>query len=114
MWNLVEEAGCRGDLDTACSKSVAGSEWIERYTKHISSFFADSLEVTSSSKVYQFGGGEKRISKRCVCLPTLIGDKKMFISVDIVDASIPLLMIQFDGFCQCNTKFSIQNCYIFW
>ena len=74
----MEEAGCRGVLDTACSKSVAGSEWIERYSQHISSSFADSLEVTSSSKVYQFRDGEKRISTGCVRLPTLIGDKKDF------------------------------------
>jgi hypothetical protein len=89
---LIEEAGCRGVLDSACSKTVAGLKWIEQYTSSVSPTFADSLEVATSSKVYQFGGGEKRTSYGCLKLPTVIGEKKVLIATDMVDASIPMLI----------------------
>ena len=89
---LVEEAGCRGVLDTACSKSVAGVGWIDQYTKNVSPSFADNIEMKESTKIYQFGGGEKRESMGCLELPSLIGDKKIHIQVEVVDAKIPLLI----------------------
>ena len=89
---LVEEAGCRGVLDTACSKSVAGVGWIDQYTKNVSPSFADTIEMKESTKIYQFGGGEKRESMGVLDLPSLIGDKKIHIQVEVVDAKIPLLI----------------------
>ena len=89
---LIEEAGCRGVLDSACSKSVAGMAWIKKYTMSISATFADSLVLKHSSKVYQFGGGEVRKSKGLLTLPTIIGEKKINITVEVVDAPIPLLI----------------------
>ena len=89
---LIEEAGCRGVLDSACSKSVAGLNWIQKYTQHLAPSISNSLSLTSSDKVFQFGGGEKRKSYGCLKLPTMIGDKLIYISIDIVDAEIPLLI----------------------
>ena len=45
-----------------------------------------------SKKVYQFGGGEKRASQGIVKIPIVIGDRKIMISIELVDASIPLLI----------------------
>ena len=89
---LIEEAGCMGVLDSACSRSVAGIQWVAKYTKQLPSHVASSLEVTYSDKVYQFGGGEKRKSCGSIALPTLIGERKVFVGIDIVDAEIPLLI----------------------
>ena len=89
---LIEDTGCRGVLDSACSRSVAGMQWVAKYTSNLPSAIAKSLSLTPSNKVYQFGGGEKRKSQGCLKLPTLIGDKKVFISIDVVDAEIPLLI----------------------
>ena len=89
---LVEEAGRKGVLDSGCSKSVAGMQWIGHYTDAISSDFSKEIELVPSNEVYQFGGGEKRRSKGCVSVPTLIGDNRVYISMDVVDAAIPLLI----------------------
>ena len=89
---LVEEAGCRGVLDSGCSKSVAGIGWVESYTNAISPDYSKQIKLSPSSEVYMFGGGEKRKSKGNISLPTLIGDNRVFISMDVVDASIPLLI----------------------
>ena len=51
-----------------------------------------SLRVEESMSVYQFGGGETRTSKGCIKLPSVIGDKKVNIQVEVVDAEIPLLI----------------------
>ena len=89
---LLEEAGSRGVLDSACSKTVAGASWIAKYTSTLPKEVSSSLELHGSEKVYQFGGGGKRKSKGCVHLPTVVGDKKIILSVEVVDASIPLLI----------------------
>ena len=89
---LIEEAGSRGVLDTGCSRSVAGFDWVRNYTSLISPSFADKLNVSPSSKVYQFGGGEKRNSQGTLTLPVVIGDKLIKITIEVVDAEIPLLI----------------------
>ena len=89
---LVEDAGTRGVLDCGCSKTVVGVKWLDKYNKKLPAEVAASLKVESSDRVYQFGGGETRSSRGCVSLPTMIGDKKVCIKVEIVEAEIPLLI----------------------
>ena len=89
---LLEEAGSRGVVDTACSKSAAGLDWIDRYVSAISPSLAEELIVLPSTKMYQFGGGEKRPSKDMLRIPAILGDKKIDITLEIVDADIPLLI----------------------
>ena len=89
---LVEEAERKGVLDSGCSKSVAGTQWIGQYTQAIAPDFAKEIKLIPSIEVYQFGGGEKRRSKGCVSVPTLIGDNRVYIAMDVVDAAIPLLI----------------------
>ena len=89
---LIEEAGNRGVLDTACSKTVAGLEWISEFLNDLPQNIVKDLEVQESMKVYQFGGGEKRKSLGCIKLPVVVGDKKVSLIVELIDASIPLLI----------------------
>lgn len=48
---LIEEAGIRGVLDSGCSKSVAGVDWVQSYAESVSPSYADSLKVFPSKKV---------------------------------------------------------------
>ena len=89
---LLEDAGYRGVLDSACSRSCAGRSWIKGYTQKISPSLASRLIVSHSNKVFQFGGGETRRSQGCIQLPAILGDMKIDICVDMVDAEIPLLI----------------------
>ena len=45
---LLEEAGIRGVLDTACSKSVAGLKWISKYTEDLPQDITESLKLQPS------------------------------------------------------------------
>ena len=89
---LMEGAGIRGVLDSGCSKSVAGVKWLEKFSENLPEEVSSSLKVEESRRVYQFGGGETRCSHGCVRLPTMMGDKKVHINVEIVEAEIPLLI----------------------
>ena len=51
-----------------------------------------NLKMQPSMKVYQFGGGEKRKSLGSLKLPTVIGDKKIMLGIEVVEAMIPLLI----------------------
>ena len=42
--------------------------------------------------MYQFGGGETRISIMKIGLPCIIGDNKVIFITEVVDAKIPLLI----------------------
>ena len=90
---LVEDAGMRAIIDSACSKTVAGKVFIEKYVQHLPSSMKEQVEIGTPSKtIYQFGGGEQRRSLRKVKLPAWIGDLKLSIETEVVEASIPLLI----------------------
>ena len=88
---LIKEAGKRGVIDTACSKTVAGVAWVTEYTDELPQDLSE-LKCKESKKIYQFGGGEKRPSLGCIRLPVLIGEKKIQVEVEVVEANIPLLV----------------------
>ena len=49
-------------IDSACSRTVAGAEWVMNYLRKLKDFDEDSLMREESDTMYQFGGGETRIS----------------------------------------------------
>ena len=58
---LVEEAGERGVLDSACSKTVAGRSFVKNYISKLPESMQNAVNEGMPSKtVYQFGGGECR------------------------------------------------------
>ena len=90
---LVDEAGVRGVIDSACSKTVAGITFIFNYLNAISFEVEDNDEyVQPSNTVFQFGGGEQRVSLHKIQLPAQIGHKKINILTEVVDADVPLLI----------------------
>lgn len=85
---LIEEAGNKGVLDIACSKSVAKVDWLKRYSDELPIDILNKLQP--SIKVYQFGGGEKRKSLGNVKISTVICDMKIMLVIEVVEAMIQL------------------------
>ena len=52
----------------------------------------EQVKFDSSSKVFKFGGGERKTSKGQVKLPCELAGKKVSVQTDIVDSDIPLLL----------------------
>ncbi len=73
---LIKETGTRGVLDSACSKTVAGVHWMTEFCDQLPHHLK-KFTCQKSSKVYQFGGGEKRLSLGCLLLPIVIGNKRL-------------------------------------
>ena len=91
--NMMDTLG-RAILDTACTKTVAGKQWMNEYVKMLGEKERNLIEKTAraSKSLYRFGDGDEQRGLQEVDIPVLIGSKRMKIAVDIVDANIPLLI----------------------
>ena len=90
---MVREAGKKGVIDSACSRTVSGSDYINNFISHLPPYEQSLVKNGSPSKtIYQFGGGERRVSIKRLELPIVIGDLKIKITTEVVEADIPLLI----------------------
>ena len=89
---LVEEAKERGVIDSACSRTVAGISWIKNFIDKLEEADKKSVKIEKGGAMFQFGGGEKRRSAMKMGLPCMIGDLKVTLITEVVDAKIPLLV----------------------
>ena len=46
-------------IDTACTKTVAGAEWLNNYLKNLDDTLNNQIEVNSSSRIFKFEDGHK-------------------------------------------------------
>ena len=56
-------------IDSACPTTVAGVRWLNMFVSDMPQYSKENLKVERSSRVYKFGGGERRASKGAVTLP---------------------------------------------
>lgn len=90
---MVKECGMKGVIDSACSKTVAGIHYINDYVELLPDHQRSLIDDGNPSKtIYQFGGGERRASIKTVNLPVIIGEVKITIKTEVVEADIPLLI----------------------
>ena len=89
---LVEEAKDRGVLDSACSRTVAGAAWVQSYLRKLKDYDEDSIPREEGDTKFQVGGGEMRKSIMRIGLPCMVGDVKVTLFTEVVDAEIPLLI----------------------
>ena len=68
---LLSNNVCKGILDSGCTKTVAGSAWLEEYlVTLIDEERASALESKKqNSTVYRFGDGKESKSNFEICLP---------------------------------------------
>ena len=91
---LLSNNVCKGILDSGCTKTVAGSAWLEEYLVTLTDEErASALESKKQNNtVYRFGDGKESKSNFEICLPARVWNKSVNILVDIVDNDIPLLI----------------------
>ena len=89
---MIQEARNKGLIDCGCSKTVAGRDWLKTYISQLSDVDKQRITYSDSSRIYKFGGGEQKKSLHCVKFPALIGDQKVFITSEVVESPIPLLL----------------------
>ena len=93
MCYVAREGTNNALIDSACPTTVAGVECVRRFVANMSESEKQLLKVETSSRVYKFGGGEKRQSKGTVVLPcTLDGKLEVKIKAEVIEAELPLLL----------------------
>ena len=79
-------------LDSACSSSVCGENWLEHYLNSLHETDKYKIQQTVGQRIFKFGGGERLKSKGEYSLPAVIAGKEVIIRTDVVESDIPLLL----------------------
>ena len=91
---LMAESIGFGILDSACTKTVAGEQWINEFVSVLpeNEYKQAKGSERKSKSIYRFGDGVETKGVCTIDLPVVIGTKKHVIEVDVVNNDIPLLM----------------------
>ena len=87
-----EETSMLALIDCACPTTVAGQVWVSQFLGLLSPSDLDKVKLDSSSKIYKFGGGERRRSLGVATIPVNFAGMNVCIKTEVVDAEIPLLI----------------------
>ena len=93
MCPLSYEACNAAVFDSGCSPTVAGQKCIQFYIDSLPEKDRISIKCIPGKKVFKFWGGETKTSLEQVELPTIIADKLVTITTDVVNNSeIPKML----------------------
>ena len=68
-------------IDTACTKAVAGEEWLNNYFKNLDDTLINQVEVNPDSKIFKFGDEHKVTAISSVKIPAQIQEKTVLVSL---------------------------------
>ena len=88
---LIETLG-KAILDSACTKTVAGCEWLEEFLATLSQEEMQCVVEKKSEASYLFGDGAENKSSKCITIPVWIDNVAQNIDVEVVKNKIPLLL----------------------
>ena len=87
----IEAQNC-AVLDSACSSTVCGVDWLENYLNSLNQVDKKKIKQTVGQRTFKFGGGERLKSKAEYSIPAVVAGKEVTIRTDVVDSDIPLLL----------------------
>ena len=90
--SLVAETLCHGVIDSGCSKTVAGENWLNDYLATLSEKEANQIKYEDSEATFRFGDTDPVKSKGKALLPVIMGGKKVQLETEIVQSDVPLLL----------------------
>lgn len=79
-------------LDSACSSTVCGRNWLEKYVNTLNEKDRMKIKQTVGQRTFKFGGGERLKSTGEYSLPAVVAGKEVLIMTDVVESDIPLLL----------------------
>ena len=90
--NLTAETLCHGVIDSGCSKTVAGRNWLNDYLSTLPENESQNINFCESNAVFRFGDSSPVTSEGKTLLPVIMGGKKVQLETEIVSSDIPLLL----------------------
>ena len=100
---FVAEASDSAILDCGASSTVAGKLWFDSYCQGLSDVKQNSIKISESKSIFKFGSGERFASLFRAVIPATIGNNEIFITTDVVNSSIPLLLSK-EAMKRANTE----------
>ena len=95
-------------LDSGCSATVAGEDWLKNYLDSLNQEELAEVEKEESDTIFKLGGGRCLISKGRWIIPCTIAGVKCRIATDIVDSDIPLLLSK-SSMKEAKVKLDLEN-----
>lgn len=92
LQTFVSEARRSAVLDSACSSTVCGRQWLDDYLASLSPQDAKLVTRQEDNKMFKFGSDNLVQSNETCIIPANIAGNKIFIKTSIVNTSIPLLL----------------------
>ena len=94
-------------IDAACTKTVAGEEWLNNYLKNLDTLISQ-VEVNLSNRIFKFGDGHKVTAISSVKIPAQIREKISFMIIEIIKEKSPLLLSK-SSLKKADTVLNIKN-----
>ena len=79
-------------LDSGCTKTVCGQEWLKCYIKSLCDDDRRKIQEFTSETNFKFGDGKVLASEKSVVIPCNIAVKNVSLKTDAVKSEIPLLL----------------------
>lgn len=108
MTNLVGETLSMAILDSGCTKTVCGEEWLQCYLNTLNDRELKSVIERKSATIFKFGSGKHVTSVKNVTLPTIIAGRSVMLSTDVVQIPLPLLLSK-EAMKKANTRIDFAN-----
>ena len=89
---LMCEAFSTAVVDTACTKTVCGQQWLNNYIDLLDDDQKLQVKRKPSDHIFRFGDGQQVQSEQQVTIPAIIGGTKCTIETDVVESKLPLLL----------------------
>lgn len=88
---VYETLGC-AVIDSGCTKSVVGREWLNQFEQTLCEDERGLLKFEKCCVPFRFGDGKETISKQKTKIPGWIGKTRLTIEANVVDCNLPLLL----------------------
>jgi len=95
-------------LDSACSSTVCGENWVNSYIGSLDQCDKDKVQRFEGERTFKFGGGTRLKSKAEYQLPGVMAGKQVTIKTDVVESDIPLLLSR-SAMKTAGVKMDLEN-----
>jgi transposase InsO family protein len=92
LTSMVKETLGMALLDSGCTKTVVGKDWLSTYLDMIDDDDLKKVSEMDDCSTFRFGDGNKVVSNKVVKIPGIIGSKHVTIEENVVNNDIPLLL----------------------
>ena len=92
LQELTQECDGYAILDSGCSNTVCGEEWLRLFIERLSDEERQRMIIEPSEQTFTFGNGSAAASLRKVTMPCWMGGRPGMLSTDVIESNIPLLL----------------------